>query len=89
MSLNDAIKLIEERKKKWERYHDEIYEHLYNGGKHPLALLKELMGDDYECEYLLSDEFLDNECASIVIWELERVIELLKKLEANGGGSND
>jgi hypothetical protein len=85
MRIDDVIKEIDARRTKWrefailaERY---VREFGNNTADYPEDILRELLdlGKDDEPE-LLSDYFLDHECARWIVYELGRVIDLLKKV---------
>jgi hypothetical protein len=86
MRIDDVIKEIDARRIKWkefailaERY---VREFGKNTADYPEDILRELLdlSEDDEPE-LLSDYFLDHECARWIVYELGRVIELLRKVE--------
>jgi len=86
MKLDDVIREIDARRIKWkefailaERY---VREFGNNTADYPEDILRELLDLDKDDEpELLSDHFLDHECAQWIAYELNRVIELLKKVE--------
>jgi hypothetical protein len=86
MKIDDVIKEIDARRIKWKEFAILAERYVREFGKnttdYPEDILRELLdiGKDGEPE-LLSDHFLDHECAWWIVYELGRVIEILKKVE--------
>jgi len=78
MNMNEAIEKIEERKKAWEEFATKAYQWLYDTSyfEYPHYILKKL---GYCEDYLLDDYYYDAQCAESIIYELNVVLELLKK----------
>ena len=85
MRIDDVIKEIDARRIKWKEFAILAERHVREFGKnttdYPEDILRELLdlSEDDKPE-LLSDYFLDHECARWIAYELGRVIELLKKV---------
>jgi hypothetical protein len=86
MNLDDVIKEIDARRIKWKEFAILAERYVREFGKnttdYPEDILRELLDLDKDDEpELLSDHFLDYECARWIAYELGRVIELLKRVD--------
>ena len=79
MKLEEAIKRIEERKRLWEEYAEQIWKYAWESGDYPFDIVERLFGVREEIE-LTSDYFYDHECARCVARELQRVLDILKQV---------
>jgi hypothetical protein len=86
MKLSDVIREIDARRIKWKEFAILAERYVREFGKnttdYPEDILRELLDlSEDDVPELLSDHFLDHECARWIVYELGRVIELLKRVE--------